>query len=96
VATDRTLVEKLEALTPQQRAELRLPSFLGPVDVDQGVRLRHKEPGAHPAVHSDHLKIPLTGQISEFPRKADRSGGQTSSGTRNWETVSSYSATSQT
>lgn len=47
VAADGALVGKLEALTPQQRVELRFPSFLGPVDVDQGVRLRLNEHTVH-------------------------------------------------
>jgi uncharacterized protein (TIGR03083 family) len=47
VATDRTLVEKLEALTPQQLVELRFPSFMGEVDVDAGVRLRLSEHALH-------------------------------------------------
>jgi uncharacterized protein (TIGR03083 family) len=47
VATDRRVVERVEALTPEQRSDLRFPSFLGEVDVDRGVRLRLSEHALH-------------------------------------------------
>lgn len=47
IATDRALVEKLEALTPQQLVDVRFPSFMGEVDVATGVGLRLGEHAVH-------------------------------------------------